>query len=98
MRGHKRVFRRAMPGNDGVRGLGSLLDVLLEEIRGALPGGLGACLVKAPTLVAMEAVRGAGIDVDLAVAAAFLLDDLHVAHRDRGVLVAEMHLCGHLRL
>src|SRR5216684_7217038 len=75
-----------------------LLEVLLEEVHGALPGGLGARLIVAPALVAMEAVLGAGIDVNLAVAAALALDRVDVAHRDRGVLVAEMHLGRHLRL
>src|SRR5579863_3331960 len=46
----------------------------------------------------MKTVPGVGIDVDLAIAAAFLLDRLDVAHRDRGVLLAEMQLCRHLRL
>src|SRR3954467_2043643 len=69
-----------------------LLQMLLEEIRGALPGGLGARLVEASALIAMEAVLRIGIDEDLAVAAALLLDHLDVGHRDGSVLLAEMHL------
>ena len=46
----------------------------------------------------MEAVLRVGIDIDLAVAAAFLLDHLDVAHRNRSVLLAEMHLHRHFRL
>src|ERR1700730_452314 len=77
---------------------GSLFQMFLEEIRGALPGRLGARAVEAAALVAMEAVLRVGVDVDLAVAAALLLDRLDVAHRDRGVLLAEMHLGGDRRL
>src|SRR5207245_9001920 len=76
----------------------SLLQMILDEIHGALPSRLGALAVEAAALVAMEAVLRVGVDVDLAVAAALLLDHLDVAHRDRGVLVAEMHLRRHLRL
>src|SRR6476660_1291250 len=72
--------------------------MLLEEIHRALPPRLGARFVEAPTLIAMESVLRACIDVDLAVAAALLLDHFHVAHRNRCILVAEMHLRGYLPL
>src|SRR5262245_17731114 len=75
-----------------------LLQVLLEEIHRALPGGLGARFMEAPALIAMEPVLRAGIDVDLGAAAALLLDRVHVARRNRRILVAEMHLRGHFRL
>src|SRR5881398_3021977 len=85
-----RLERRATPT--------SLLDVLVEKIHGALPGGLGARFMEAPPLVAMEAVARARIDVNLAVTTTLFLDRLDVGHRDRRVLVAEMHLRGYLRL
>ncbi len=72
--------------------------MLLEEVHGALPGELGARVVEAAALVTVEAVLRFGIDEDLAVAAALLLDDLDVGHRDRGILFAEMHQQRHLRL
>src|SRR5208337_3929426 len=67
-------------------------------LHGALPGELGAGFMEAAALVAMEAVRGARIDIDLAIPAALLLDCLDVAHGDRRILIAEMHEDGHLRL
>ena len=76
----------------------SLLDVLVEKIHGALPGGLGARFMEAPPLVAMEAVPRARIDVNLAVTTTLFLDRLDVSHRDRRILVAKMHLRGYLRL
>src|SRR3989454_11881414 len=75
---HKRVYarlRRAMRGDDASDDepiqpdCVSLFQVLLEEIHGARPGGLGARAVEAPALVAMEAVLRVGVDVNLAVAA-----------------------------
>jgi hypothetical protein len=54
--------------------------------------------VEAAALVAVEAVLRVGIDVDLGIAAALLLDDLDVGHRDRGVFFAEMHQGRDLRL
>src|SRR5436189_735627 len=51
----------------------SLLDVLVEKIHGALPGGLGARFMEAPPLVAMEAVARARIDVNLAVTTTLFL-------------------------
>src|SRR5262245_42367152 len=95
--------RRITPGPDPCRAesplsVSSLLQMLLEEVHGALPGGLGARLVEAAALVAMEAVTGDRVDEDLAVAAALLLDHVHVGHRDGLVGLAEMHHHGHLRL
>src|SRR5512139_54049 len=75
-----------------------LFQMLLEEVHGALPRGLGARLVEAPALVAMEAVLRIGIDEYLTVAAALLLDHLDVAHRNGSVLLAEVHLRRHFRL
>ena len=46
-----------------------LLHVLGEEIRGPLPRQVAAVLVEAAALVAMEAVAGVLVDVDLAIAA-----------------------------
>src|SRR5262249_56411259 len=88
----------ARAGKPRRRARSSLFQVFLEKIHGARPGRLGARAVEAPALVAVEAVLRVGVDVDLAVAAALLLDYLDVAHRDRGILVAEMHLRRHLRL
>src|SRR5262249_40309430 len=65
--------------------------VLLEPGERALPRHLRARLVKAAALVAVEAVAGVLVDVDVAVEA-LLLDDLDVAQRNALVLVAEMHL------
>ena len=70
----------------------------LQERHRALPGELGARLVEAAALVAMEAVAGDLIDVDLAVAAALLLDRLDVAHRDRLSVSPKCICAGHLRL
>ena len=64
----------------------------------ARPRGLRRRFVVAAALVAMEAVAGVRIDVDLAVAAALRLDRLDIRHRDALVLLAEMHLHRHLRL
>src|SRR5262245_30739802 len=74
------------------------LQVLLQEVQGALPSRLGAGVVEAAALVAMEAVLRIVIDEDFAVAAALLLDGLDVAHRDRCILLAEMHHERDLRL
>src|SRR5262245_34718279 len=63
----------------------------LEPRQGPLPRDLRARLVVAATLVAMEAVAGILVHVDVAVGA-LLLDGLHVAHRDALILVAEMEL------
>jgi hypothetical protein len=52
--------------------------VFLEEGLGAFPGERGARLVVARAFVAVEAVSGILVDVDLAVRP-LLLDDLHVA-------------------
>src|SRR5262249_26600741 len=71
---------------------GSLFQMFLEELRGALPGRLGARAMEASALIEMEAVLRVGVNVDFAVAAALLLDHLDVAHGDRGILVAEVHL------
>src|SRR5215510_7488503 len=76
----------------------SLLDVLLEKVHRPLPRGLGTRFMKASALVAMETVRRACVDVNLAVTTALFLDHLDVAHGDRCILIAEMHLRGHLRL
>src|SRR5262249_60192502 len=65
--------------------------VLLEPGERALPRHLRARLVKAAALVAVEAVAGVLVDVDVAIGA-LLLDDLDVAQRNALVLVAEMHL------
>src|SRR4029079_12873109 len=75
-----------------------LPHVLGEEILGALPRQIVAVLVEAAALVAMEAVAGVLVDVDLAVAAALLLDGLDVGHRDAGVLLTEVQLHRAFRL
>src|ERR1700704_5905993 len=75
-----------------------LLQMLLEEVHGALPGGLGAGFVEAAALVAVEAVLRIGVDENLSIAPALLLDYVDVGHRDRRVLLAEMHHRRHLRL
>src|SRR5580704_18027702 len=74
-----------------------LFYVLRQERHRALPGEVRGGFLIAAALVAMEAVLGVGIDVDLAIAAALLLDQIDVAHRDRSVLLAEMHLHRHFR-
>src|SRR5262249_24986371 len=63
----------------------------LEPRQGPLPRDLRARLVIAATLVAMEAVAGILVHMNVAVGA-LLLDGLHVAHRDALILVAEMEL------
>src|SRR5580700_6646692 len=75
-----------------------LLHVLRQERHRALPGEVGGGFLIAAALVAVEAVLGVGIDVDLAIAAALAFDYFDVAHRDRSVLLAEMHLHGDFRL
>src|SRR5262249_26568285 len=62
-----------------------------------LPGELGGLGVVAGALVAMKAVLRFGLDVDSAIAPAFLFDHFDVAHRDRGILLAEMHLRRYFR-
>ena len=58
------------------------LQVLLQECGRSLPGELGRRFVVAAAFVAKEAVLRVGIDVDLTIAAALLLDRLDVAHRN----------------
>src|SRR5580698_1008400 len=73
-------------------------QMLLQERCRALPSEFGGRLVVAAALVAMKTVLRVGIHVDLAIAAALLLDDFDVAHRDRRIFLAEMQLRRHVRL
>src|SRR5436190_7767962 len=68
-----------------------------EEAKAARPGEIGACLVVASALVAMETVLRARIHMDLDLGA-FGSDDLDIGERDAGVLFAEMQLRRHFRL
>src|SRR5262249_39854243 len=90
-------LRFALPRLPGTPA-GLLFLIFFLGIRWARPGRLCARAVEAAALVAMEAVLRVGVNVDFAVAAALLLDHLDVAHRDRGILVAEMHLRRDFRL
>src|SRR5947209_5550775 len=81
-----------------VRVAASLLQMLGEEVERARPGDLGALLVVARALVAVEAVLRAVIDEDLAVGATLLLDRVDVGHRNAGILLAEVHHGRRLRL
>src|SRR6476646_7902572 len=91
--------RRRSDGETNARvGRRLFFQMLLQEGERALPGELCRRFVIAAALVTEEAVLRVRIDEDLAIAAAFLFDHLDVAHRDRGVLFAEMQLRRHLRL
>src|SRR5207302_9910960 len=74
----------------------ALLQMLREKFQAARPGDVGAGLVVAGALVAMEAVLGARIDEDLNVRS-FRLDGLDVGQGNAGVLLAEMQLRRRLR-
>src|SRR5438477_7917787 len=71
--------------------------MLGEERHAARPGGIGAGLVVARPLVAMEAVLRARIDEHLDLRS-LGLDGLDIGQRNPGVLLAEMQLRRHLRL
>src|SRR5215207_7340736 len=71
--------------------------MLGEERGGALPGNVAAILVEAAALVAMEAMAGVLVHVDIDVRT-LLLDRLDIGHRDAGILLAEMQLHRALRL
>ena len=68
-----------------------------EKRQAARPGDVGAGLVVAGALVAMEAVLRAGIDEDLDIRP-LRLDGLDIGQRNAGILLAEMQLRRHLRL
>src|SRR5262249_46390489 len=68
-----------------------LPHVLLEELQAAAPRERGTRLMIARPLIAVKAVTGIRMNVDLAIWS-FLLDDLYICHRNTLVLLAEMHL------
>src|ERR1700733_15328908 len=74
-----------------------LLQMLRQEIKAARPGDIRTGLVVAWPLVAVEAVLGARIDVDLDFGP-LGADGLDIAERNAGVLFAEMQLGRHFRL
>src|ERR1700687_772021 len=74
-----------------------LLQILGKKSHAARPGDVGAGLVVARPLVAVEAVLRAGIDVDLEVGP-LGADGLDIAERDPCILFAEMQLGRHFRL
>src|SRR5258707_2242297 len=74
-----------------------LLQMLGKEREAAWPGDIGAGLVIARPLIAVEALLRAGIDMDLDIGP-LGANRLDVAERDAGVLFAEMQLGRHFRL
>src|ERR1700732_5302350 len=74
----------------------SLLQMLGKEAEAARPGDVGAGLVVTRPLIAVEAVLGARIDVDLDVGP-LGADGFDIAERNPRVLFAEMQLRWHFR-
>src|ERR1700712_8761 len=92
---------RANPGmttEKARRGCSGLpLQMPGEEGEAARPGNVGAGLVVTCALIAVEAVLGARIDMDLDLRP-LGLNGLDVAERNAGVFFAEMELGRHCRL
>ena len=78
----RRMRIRPLHPLSAVRPAPRLFHVLGEKRHRALPGELGRRFLVTAALVAVEAVLGIRIDVDFAIAAALLLDEVDVAHRD----------------
>src|SRR5258705_8748032 len=74
-----------------------LFQMLGKEVEAARPGDVGAGLVVARPLIAVEAVLRARIDEDLDVRS-LAPDGLDIGQRNARVLFAEMQLCRYFRL